>query len=173
MLIPMRRKKSLWIAVTVGALAIVVLIAYGLWSAFTRSELGLVLLGDSPTAIPSSRLVANLSSEATDIIRESLGVLQSRNDPAGVAQALVLLQHRDPYIWFNAARYLGAMRRSEAVPYLIKGLRHYAWRAHGECATHLAALTGQNFGKDYQKWHDWWTQLNPSSDFNFDSDLGP
>lgn len=117
------RAKWLW-AGAVAALIVVVIGAYLAWRAVTATEIGIVLLSRSPL-VPSGRLADNLTSTDVDVVRESLGILAERKDSSGVQAAIPLLKSRDPYVWLNAAIYLGAMKRQEAVPYLIKGLRHY------------------------------------------------
>jgi hypothetical protein len=165
------KTKVKWPWVVAGMAIAALVLIFALWRAVTASEMGITILSRSPL-LPSSRLVANLASNDPDTVRESLAVLNDRADPSGVQAAIPLLKSRDPYVWFNAALYLGAMRRQEAVPYLIKGLRHPAWRAHQDSANRLTAITGQNFGTDFEKWREWWEKSNPGATFDFDSDLG-
>jgi hypothetical protein len=126
----------------------------------------------SPTLLPTNRLFENVQSSDTDLQRDSLSVLTDRKDPAALSAALPLLKNDDAYVWFNAALYLGSLNRQEAVPYLIKGLRHQASRSWGDCANDLTAITGQKFGTDFKKWHEWWDKTHPKSGFDFDSNLG-
>lgn len=126
----------------------------------------------SPGLVPSSSYVNNLKSNDPDLVRESLSFLNSRKDPAGVSDALPLLQSQDDYIWLNAALYTGACGRQEAVPYLIKALRHTAWRADPDTLAALTAISGQNFGNDFSKWQAWWISQNPGRSFDWTSHLG-
>jgi len=87
-----------------------------------------------PGLISGRSLVRNLESNDQDLVRESLYLLTRRKDPVGVPQALKLLKSDDDYIWLNAALYTGACGQQEAVPYLIKALRHTAWRADPKTA---------------------------------------
>lgn len=169
-----RQRRGIWIvAVIAVALVLLVLGLYLFWDHETHSDTGVGLLDlVSPSLMPTSRLVQNLKSDDTDLQRESLGVLTERKDPAALAAALPLLKSKDAYVWFNAALYLGSLKRQEAVPYLIKGLRHQASRSWVECANDLTAITGQKFGTDFKKWHEWWEKTHPNSDFDFDSNLG-
>ena len=111
-------------------------------------------------------------NEDPAVVRESLAVLEDRADPAGISRAQPLLDSDDPYVWLNAALYIGSFGRAEAVPYLIKGLRHRAWQAHAECAADLAAITHQHFGTSFPKWREWWLTTHRSAKFDFDSNLG-
>jgi hypothetical protein len=126
----------------------------------------------SPGLVPASSYVNNLKSDDPDLVRESLGFLARRKDPSGISNALPLLQSKDDYIWLNAALYTGACGRQEAVPYLIKALRHTAWRADPDTLAALTALTGQNLGNDFSKWHAWWVSQNPNQPFDWTSHLG-
>jgi hypothetical protein len=169
-----QHRRGVWI---VAAIAVpLVLLALGLylfWDHETHSDTGVGLLNMvSPSLMPTNRLVRNLQSSDTDLQRESLGVLTDRRDPATLSPALPLLKSNDAYVWFNAALYLGSLNRQEAVPYLIKGLRHQASRSWGDCDSDLTAITGQNFGTDFKKWHEWWEKSHPKSGFDFDSNLG-
>jgi hypothetical protein len=126
----------------------------------------------APGLVPSSSYVDNLKSNDPDLVRESLSFLRSRKDPAGVSDALPQLQSNDDYVWFNAALYTGGCGRQEAVPYLIKGLRHTASRADPDTLAALTALTGRNFGNDFSKWQAWWVGRNPGQPFDWTSHLG-
>lgn len=128
------------------------------------TSLGLILSGG---AVPAGTLVNNLSSSDRDLVMTSLDILKGRGDPAGQLKARALLSDSDDYIWFNAALYLGAINDPQAIPYLIKGLKHPAYRAYPEVATDLQALTGQTFALDQSKWIAWWRNANPGSQFSF------
>ena len=125
-----------------------------------------------PGVIPARAYAANLSSHNPDLVRESLAHLTVRADPLGVPRAIELLQSPDDYIWLNAAHYLGACQRQEAVPYLIKALRHTAWRSDARTVRHLRALTGQDFGASFGQWQEWWTEHHPGRAFDWTSSLG-
>lgn len=143
------------------------LVAGGAWAAYvglTRTVIGLLLL---QKLISSERLTENLSSLDRDIVRESLGLLRMRKNPIAKNEARELLQSGDDYIWFNAALYLASIDDSDAIPWLIKGLKHPARNAHDEVASGLEALTGHGFGKDQDQWIAWWRSQKPGVVFNF------
>lgn len=125
-----------------------------------------------PRVIPAGSYARNLDSSDPDLVRESLAHLTSRKDPIAVPQAIPLLSSKDDYIWLNAAHYLGVCGKQEAVPYLIKALRHTAWRADAERVEILQALTGQSFGHDFARWQQWWLQQHPEAAPDWSSDLG-
>jgi hypothetical protein len=126
----------------------------------------------TPGIIPASSYAHNLDSDDPDLVRESLAHLRDRKDPIAIKRAVELLQSTDDYIWLNAAEYVGVCGRQEAVPYLIKALRHTAWRADNETAQTLLALTGQPFGTNFSQWHEWWLGQHPNSEIDWTSHLG-
>ena len=98
--------------------------------------------------------------------------LTKRRSPVAVPRAIELLNSNDDYIWLNAAIYLGACNRQEAVPYLIKALRHTAWRSDAETALYLRTITGADFDTDFGRWQQWWLASHPDFTFDWDSHLG-
>jgi hypothetical protein len=126
----------------------------------------------APGVIPASSYERNLDSNNPDLVRESLSHLADRKDPVAVARAVQLLQSTDDYIWLNAAHYTGVCGRREAVPYLIKALRHTAWRADNQTAQYLRNLTGQDFGSNFARWQEWWLGQHPDSAIDWTSHLG-
>jgi hypothetical protein len=123
---------------------------------------------------PSSRALArNAENGSGDIVYDSLRILTQRKDPILVYRAIEMLQSNDDYKWLDAAIYLGACGRQEAVPYLIKALRHKALRSYDQEAGYLTALTSQDNGTDFEKWKSWWEKTHPDSQMDWDSNLGP
>ena len=43
-----------------------------------------------------------------------------------------------------------------AVPHLIEALKDENWLIQGRALWSLRRITGQDFGKDHQKWRQWW-----------------
>lgn len=153
---------ALWIVIVILGISVVGYLGY-IWS--TRTTMGLSVVGGS--AVSSETLVNNLSSEDSELVMTSLNILEKRQDPQGKYKARELLKSEDDYIWFNAAQYLGSIRDEQAVPYLIKGLKHPAWRSLDDVATYLESITSQKFGKDQEKWIAWWQEKCPESAFDF------
>ena len=151
------------VALIVVAIGLVVLGTFA-YTRFMRSGLAVQVAGE---VVPVETLVSNLSNEDRDIVMSSLHFLTERRESAGAEEAKGLLSNDDDYIWFNAALYLGAIGDAEAIPYLIKGLKHPASRAYPEVARDLETLTGERFGTDQERWLAWWRSENPSSDFGF------
>src|SRR5687768_2603344 len=94
-------------------------------------------------------LTTKLDSPDPATVVQGFHRLTRKADPVAVPRALELLESPDESIWLNAAHYLGACKRSESVPYLIKALRHTSRRSDETTATYLKAVTGQDFGSDF------------------------
>jgi hypothetical protein len=166
----MQRRYVITSSAVVAAIGLAVIVV--VWAIPQSIFLSGLLEQVAPGLVPSSSFVSNLKSNDADVVREDLGFLTSRKDPSGIPNALPLLQSQDDYIWLNAAIYTGACGRQEAVPYLIKGLRHTAWRSDPDTLAALTTLTGQTFGNDFSKWQAWWTSRNPGKSFDWTSHLG-
>jgi hypothetical protein len=126
-----------------------------------------------PDIKPASSYAQLLESSDSEQVMSGLYHLTKRANPIAVPGAIELLSHEDDYIWLNAALYLGACRRPEAVPFLIKALRHTAWRADSDTAQYLRAITGADFGTDFSRWQQWWLVRHPDFALNWESHLGP
>jgi len=100
-------------------------------------------------------------------IRSALHYLSDRKSLIAKNEAKILLKDKDKYIWLNAAFYLGAIKEKESIPYLIKGLKHPAYRSYDKIVDYLKMFSKEDFGKDQEKWIAWWTNKNPTSTFDF------
>jgi len=99
-------------------------------------------------------------------------ILGQRRSEVAHDIALHQLSSPDDYLWMNAAHYLGWISDPASAPYLIKALRHTAWRADGERRQLLVKLTGKDFGTDFSKWQQWWSSQHPESKMDWESHLG-
>lgn len=154
-------------------LCVLGLLVIGLVFLVPRSTFLMTFIAEiAPKAIPASTYAQNLDSNDPDLVRESLAHLADRRDPVAVTRAVQLLQSSDDYIWLNAAYYTGVCGRREAVPYLIKALRHTAWRADNQTSECLHSLTGQDFGTNFARWQEWWLAQHPDSTIDWTSHLG-
>ena len=142
------------------AILLVLLAGFLIWNSQTLGFLWTM-------AKPASSLASDLDSGDPDAMREALGMLMSRGNKEYANKAIPLLQHADDYVWFNAALYLGSCNRKEAIPYLIKGLKHPASRAHEECRQLLVKLTGKDFGKVFPYWRNWYETAYPNEKFDW------
>ena len=156
------RKLILFLAIVVTITLVVVIRFWG-------AEFGPSLLIEhmAPGFICDNSWRRSIASDPTAHGYSAYGVLQERKSRAAITEATRDLQSSDPYVWFNAALYLGDLGVPSAVPYLIKGLRHPAYRSHSEVAALLQTLTGQSFGTDFQAWKTWWESQNSNDSFNF------
>ena len=97
-----------------------------------------------------------LDSNDPDTIIDGLSALKERHDPTGIAKATALLNSEKPDVWNNAALYLGAMGKTESIPYLIKALETADDERANEISLDLTEMTGELLGERYQPWKDWW-----------------
>lgn len=100
------------------------------------------------------------------------GILQDRRSDVAIDEGLRALSSDDAYVWMNAASYLGSRGRTEAIPYLIKALRHSAWRSDEERVEILKNLTGQTFGNSCDAWYEWYIVQNDAIELDWESSLG-
>jgi hypothetical protein len=125
-----------------------------------------------PGVVSSQSYLRAVMHPERDDANSAYGVLAERHSEIARDIALQHLKSSDDYLWMNAAHYLGALGDPASVPYLIKALRHSAWRADDERAKMLLLLTGQSFGTDFAKWQQWWIVGHPDFDINWESHLG-
>ena len=137
-------------------------------------SLGLYSLvrGYLPEGGTTEELVAKVNSGHRDTILSGYYYLSEREDPVAVDKALEHVESDEDYIWLNAAHYLGACDRKEAIPYLIKALRHTAWRGDEETLQCLRNLTGEDFGDEFEPWYAWWINERPDFEIDWRASLG-
>jgi len=150
-----------------GALVPVVLHFYG-------AQLGIVgLTADImwPGIVsPESYKRAVMHPERDDAY-SAYDILGQRHSEVAHQIALQQLNSSDPYLWLNAAEYLGEIGDAKSVPWLIKALRHTAWRGDDKTKASLVMLTGTDC-RNFNGWQDWWLSSHPNSHFDWDSYLG-
>lgn len=121
-----------------------------------------------------SHLLLRVIEQKRDLERvyDSYTVLTDRKDPIAIEAALDDVKSDDDYLWVGAAHYLGALNRKESIPYLIKALRHTAWRGDVDRVKFLQSMTGEEFGRDFAAWKDWWVTENPDCRIDWETHLG-
>lgn len=109
----------------------------------------------------SRQLVASLDSPDPDTVSYSLALLKQRRDPTAIAKADNLLKSANKDVQANAALYLGAMGKSESIPYLIACLQSANEPDGREISLDLTMMTGVDFGARYDQWNRWWLSKHP------------
>jgi hypothetical protein len=109
----------------------------------------------------SRRLVESLDSQNLDTVCYSLTLLKQRRDPEGIAKAIDLLNSSSKDVQTEAALYLGAMGKSQSIPYLINALNGAEDQDAREISVDLTMLTGEDFGTKYNDWNAWWMARHP------------
>ncbi|WP_367871669.1 hypothetical protein [Luteolibacter sp. Populi] len=125
-----------------------------------------------PDLISDEAWRASIAKDPTAHGYSGYGILQDQGSDAAIGEALRDLKSADAYVWMNAASYLGSRSRLEAIPYLIKALRHTAWRSDDERLGFLRKLSGQTFGNDFEVWRKWYEARPDRIEMDWESSLG-
>jgi hypothetical protein len=104
----------------------------------------------------SRQLVQSLDNPNPETVGYSLTLLKQRKDPEGIAKATELLKSPNKDVQTEAALYLGAMGKSQSIPYLINALNGAEDADAREISVDLTMLTGEDFGTKYNEWNAWW-----------------
>ncbi len=134
---------------------------------YYASYSGRMSLKSSSTLLTIIENKTNLSD-----VYDAYFILANREDPIAIKLALKDIKSEDDYLWLNASHYLGQMKRVEAIPYLIKALRHTAWRDDEKRVIILQELTSQKIGVNFFLWKKWWMDNNPQKVIDWNSSLG-
>ncbi len=145
-----RDKMKKPIIILAGCIAIAVI---GLVIIRQKSVLPPTVLGEhfAPQLISDEAWRQSISEDPTADGYSGYGILQDRRSDVAIQEGLRDLRSEDAYVWMNAASYLGSRGRKEAIPYLIKGLRHTAWRSDDERVELLEQLTGETFRQEIRR----------------------
>ena len=84
---------------------------------------------------------------------KELGVLKARS---AVDDLIAAMEDRDWYLRVCAANSLEQIGDMQAVPALIRNLSHQMLPVNDAARQALVQITGKNFGKDIDKWREWW-----------------
>jgi len=84
---------------------------------------------------------------------KELGALRAK---AAVEDLISAMDDRDWYLRVRAANSLEQIGELRAVPALIKNLAHPMRPVSATAHKALVTLTEEDFGKDAQKWEEWW-----------------
>ena len=149
------------------SLLLIGLLCIHVWGA-QLGRLSLFIEHVCPGLISTDSWVRALDDSSTDR-NSAYNVLQQRQTDKAIELALRHIRDDDAYLWLNAASYLGSRSRPEATPYLIKSIRHTAWRSVEDRVDDLKRITGEDFGLDFMKWKYWYLSTNPEvvPDWNF------
>ena len=143
---------------------------------FFGAQLGFIggLADHMYPGIVSSKSYLRVIEEKKNLsdVYDAYYTLGKRQDPIAIEEALQDVHSEDDYLWLNAGHYLGILKRAEATPYLIKGLRHTASRSDEERVSLLQQITGKTFGNDFEDWKSWWITENPDFVIDWSSSLG-
>jgi len=168
-------KKKIIIIIGIGIVAFgVVVIIITAFIIRNKTVLPPSVIGEftAPMLISDDAWRASIANDPTADGYSGYGILADRKSDIAITEGLRDLSSDDPYIWMNAASYLGSRGRSESIPYLIKALRHSAWRSDDDRVEQLRRLTGQSFGENYSEWHLWYEAQPDQIVIDWESSLG-
>ncbi|MEO0452709.1 MAG: hypothetical protein AAFY98_01060, partial [Verrucomicrobiota bacterium] len=146
-----------------------------IWMHFFGAQsgsLGMFIEISVPRLISTNSWIRSLEADPTGHGYSIYGFLQKRETDAAIEHALEHIHSDDDYLWLNAATYLGSRGKREAIPYLIKSLRHTASYSIQERIIILERLSGQRFGADFFAWKTWYLSTNPNQIPDWESALG-
>jgi HEAT repeat protein len=117
------------------------------------------LVGRSNAADEVEQLIKQLSDDLWQTRWDAAAALGETKDPRAVDPLIVTLKDENSYVRMTAARSLGMIGDKRAINALIASLKEDD--SHGvqkNAVLALKQLTGQDFGKDPDKWQKWWDQ---------------
>lgn len=159
--------------VTLVSVCVAVLLLIHLFGAQLPFTFGVVLTEHfAPGLISTKSWVRSVEASPEAHGYSAYGILIKRDTDAAIPVALLHLNSSDPYIWMNAAHYLGSQGQVEAVPYLIKALRHHASRSNDKRVAMLQELTGQEYEADFEQWLAWYRAQPEHKELDWESSLG-
>ena len=139
-----------------------------------KSVLPPTVMGEhfAPQLITDEAWRESIANDPTAHGYSGYGILQDRKSDVAIQEGLRDIESEDGYVWMNAASYLGSRGRKEAIPYLIKALRHTAWRSDDERVELLRQLSGETFGNSFEDWFNWYVAQPNQVQLDWESSLG-
>jgi len=104
------------------------------------------------------RLIQNLDSKYRDLRMSSIWTLGKVNDPRAFGALVSALKHEDLGVRIAAAEELGNKKNPQAIAPLITGLKENEEDVQEAFAKALQKITEKDFGRDHEKWQNWWNQ---------------
>lgn len=95
-----------------------------------------------------------------------LAIIRSKAAVPSLRRIATEQVEKDNRVRWMAVRALGFTGDKIVVPDLIHLLYHYNQNTRIWAQISLVRLTGQNFGRDWEKWGDWWTSQNVKPPFS-------
>lgn len=161
--------KTPWGLIGVCAIPLVILVCV-MFTPGGRISLAEGVLGRGHA--PALFYAALLNSTDRDTVMSGYYHLTQQRSPIAHEIAIHHLSSSDDYLWLNAAQYLGSIGEPASTPYLIKAIRHTAWRSVGDRLSYLREITGQPLDDSFDSWRAWWMTEHPDCDLDWDSLLG-
>jgi len=165
------RKTNRTVASITATITIISVILLHFWGA-QMGSLGLMIEFSYPGLIRTDSWIRCLEKDPTAHGYGIYSVLEKRDTDKALSHALQHIHSSDDYLWLNASIYLASQDRVEAIPYLIKSIRHTAQYSLNKRIELLEQLSHQQFGKDFSSWKNWYLSTHPAIIPDWESSLG-
>ena len=130
----------------------IIMVIFAFWS--LPSMVGIIGAADEV-----EQLIKQLSDDLWQTRWDAAAALGETKDPRAVDPLIATLKDKNSYVRMTAARSLGMIGDKRAIDALITSLKEDD--SHGvikNAVLSLKQLTGQDFGKDPDKWQKWGDQ---------------
>jgi hypothetical protein len=115
------------------------------------------------------RLIDTLKGPRSDEYYQAINSLAALRSTKGLPALRELAfdrREKDNRDRWMSVRALGLLGDKQSVPEMIHLLYHYNVNTRWWAQISLVRLTGQNFGKDWKAWGNWWNSQNGQPPFN-------
>jgi hypothetical protein len=113
-------------------------------------------LGDIRDARAEESFIHALQDKDRYLRSSAARILAEHPDPQTYDTLIVTLKDPYEYVRSSAARALGNLGDVRAIPSLIELLQDPFLIVREDAEAALEKITGEHFGKDYNKWKEWW-----------------
>ncbi len=103
-------------------------------------------------------LIPSLKDEFPKVRKAAAEALGKIGDSRAVEHLIGALQDQDIDVRSEAAKALGELKAPESIEPLIEALKDKNYLVSSNASSALKKITGEDFGKDYEKWYQWWQQ---------------
>jgi HEAT repeat protein len=103
-------------------------------------------------------LIAALNHKQWSVRTTAAEALGKIGDRRGVEPLIAAMEDEEGRVRLDAAVALGEMRDPRVVEPLIAALKDESRDVRSRAAEALRKITGKDFGKDSDRWHEWWEE---------------
>ncbi len=103
-------------------------------------------------------LIAALNHEQWSVRTAAAEAVGKIGDRRAVEPLIAAMEDKEALVRSNAAVALGEIRDPRVVEPLIAALKDESRDVRSRAAEALRKITGKDFGKDSDRWHEWWEE---------------